>query len=218
MRVFLIAAACVVCGAGSSFAQSERAYVDVDGGVAMSSDVTSGDLLGEVGVRVARNLYVFADVGRFHNVQPSEVQPSVDAADAVLSAQGVGVTGVARVPAWQTLGGVRYTIPTRWIASPYVIGGAGVARLTPSATFTYASGTLPGTAPAVGDDVTSQVISLGDFTQPAAANAFMFTIGGGVRVPIAPRLDVDLGYRVSRINADTPVNANSFIAGIGYRF
>ncbi len=61
-------------------------------------------------------------------------------------------------------------------------------------------------------------MSLGAFTQPAATNAFMFTIGGGVQMPIAPRVSVDVGYRVSRIEADTPINAHSVVAGIGYRF
>src|SRR5437868_10102364 len=115
--------------------------------------------------------------------------------------------GVARVPASQTLGGMRYRIPVRFAASPYVLGGAGVARLTPTAAFTYSSGTLPGTTPALGDDVTSQLVSLGAFTQPAPTNAFMFTIGGGVQMPTAPRVSVDVGYRLSRIEADTPTNA-----------
>src|SRR5438067_5992870 len=89
MRVFLIGAACVVSCAGPAFAQGERAYVNVGGGIATSADATSGD----------------------------------------------------------------------------VLGGAGVARLTPAAAFTYSSGTLPGTTPALGDDVTSQLVSLGAFTQ-----------------------------------------------------
>ena len=53
--------------------------------------------------------------------------------------------------------------------------------------------------PTAGDDVTSQLVSLGDFTQPAATTAFMFTLGGGVDVPVAPHLMIDVGYRVSRV-------------------
>ena len=218
MRVFLIAAVCVMGCAGSSFAQSDRAYVNVGGGIATSPDATSGDVFGEVGVRVARNLFVFADVGQFHNLQPSVVQPTIDATDAALSAQGVTVTGTPRVPAWQTLGGLRYMIPIRGGATPYVLGGAGFARLSPAAAFTYSSGTLSGATPSIGDDITSQLVSLGDFVQPAATNAFMWTVGGGVQVPVAPHVNVDVGYRVSRIAADTPVNAQSIVAGIGYRF
>jgi opacity protein-like surface antigen len=218
MRELIIVAACIVCGAAPSFAQSERGYVSVGGGVAISPDATSGNVLGEVGVRVARNLFVFGDVGQFHNLQPSLAQPTVDATALALSSEGISVTGTARVPAWQMLGGVRYLIPTHAGPTPYVLGGAGLARLSPTAQFLYASGTIVGAAPVPGDDVTSQLTTLGDYTNPAATNAFMFTVGGGVQMPIAPRLSVDVGYRVSRINSDTPVNAQSILAGVGYRF
>ena len=220
MRALIMAAAIVVSTAGSSFAQSERGYIDVSGGVASAPDATSGDVAGEFGARIARRLFVFADVGQFHNVQPSMVQPAVDAADASLASSGATVAGAGRVPAWHTIGGVRYTIATRGGVSPYVLGGAGFARLSPTAQFTYQGGTLPGTTitPTVGDDVTEQVVSSGAFVQPAAANAFMFTAGGGVEVPVAPHVSVDVGYRVSRISADTLVNAQSVVAGIGYRF
>ena len=221
MRALIIAAAAIVMTAGPSFAQStqdERAYVTVGGGVAVSSDTTSGDVALEAGMRIAPNLFVFGNLGQFHNLQPSQLQPTVDNTDLMLSANGITVDGTARVPAFHAIAGLRYAIPTRRGFSPYVLGGIGFARLSPTAQFTYQSGTLPGFTPAVGDDVTTQLESLGDYTQPAASTAFMFTLGGGVDVPVAPHLMVDVGYRVSRISADTPVNANSFIAGFGYRF
>ncbi|HKB10092.1 MAG TPA: porin family protein [Vicinamibacterales bacterium] len=218
MRVVMMVAACIVCGAAPSLAQSERAYVNVGGGMAIAPDTTSGDVLGEVGVRVARNLFVFGDLGQFHNLQPSLAQPAVDAAALALSDQGLSVTGTARVPAWQMLGGVRYVVPTRGAAMPYVLGGAGLARLSPSAQFIYQSGTLTGVTAVPGDDVASQLSAIGAYTDPAATNAFMFTVGGGVQVPIAPRVSVDVGYRLSRINGDTPVNAHSIVAGVGYHF
>jgi opacity protein-like surface antigen len=218
MRVLMIAATFVVCAAAPSFAQSERGYVNLGGGVAISSDATSGNVVGEVGVRVARNLFVFGDLGQFHNLQPSLVQPTVDATELALASDGVTVTGTGRVPALQVLGGLRYLLTTRGGATPYVVGGAGLARLSPTAQFTYGSGTIVGATPAPGDDVTAQLVSLGDFTAPPATNAFMFTVGGGVQVPIAPHVNVDLGYRVSRINGDTPLNAQSIMAGVGYRF
>ncbi|HJZ77788.1 MAG TPA: outer membrane beta-barrel protein [Vicinamibacterales bacterium] len=219
MRVLMIVVACIACGAAPSLAQpSDRGYVNFGGGVAISSDTTSGNILGEAGVRVARNLFVFGDLGQFHNLQPSLVQPTVDATTLALASDGVTVTGTGRVPALQVLGGVRYLIPTHGGATPYVLGGAGLARLMPTAEFTYTSGTITGATPTPGDDVTAQLISNGDFTAPPATNAFMFTFGGGVQVPIAPHVDVDVGYRLSRINGDTPVNAQSIMAGVGYRF
>ena len=62
MRVFVIAA-CVALCAQPAFAQRDRAYVNVAGGMAIAPDATSGNILGEVGVRVAPNLFVFGDVG-----------------------------------------------------------------------------------------------------------------------------------------------------------
>ena len=218
MRVLLIGAACIACCVRPSFAQSERGYVNVGGGVAISSETTSGNVLGEVGVRVARNLFVFGDIGQFHNLQPSLVQPTVDATEQALSSDGIAVTGTGRVPALQLQGGVRYLIATHAGAAPYVLGGVGLARLAPTAQFLYNSGTIAGVTPAPGDDVTSQLVAQGDFTAPPATNAFMFTVGGGVQVPIAPRLSVDLGYRLSRIDSDTPVNAQTIMAGVGFRF
>ena len=64
----------------------------------------------------------------------------------------------------------------------------------------------------------AQLVSLGDFTQPPASTAFMFAVGGGVEAPIAPHLVADVGYRVSRVAADTPLNAQSVTLGVGYRF
>jgi opacity protein-like surface antigen len=218
MRRLIMAAAAVACCARPSFAQTDRAYVNVGGGVAFSAGSSSGDVLGEVGVRVARNLFVFGSVGQIHDLDSSMVQPAVDATTFALSSEGVTVTGTGRVPAWQTVGGARYLIPLRGSMTPYLLGGVGVAHLAPTAEFVYGSGTIPGAAPAPGDDVTAQLISLGDYTQPASTNAFMFTIGGGVQVPVAPRISIDVGYRMSRINTDTPVNAQSVIAGVGYRF
>jgi len=218
MREFIIAAAALALSAGPSFAQGERAYVTLGGGVAVSSDATSGDLVGEVGVRVAPNLFVFGNLGQFHNLQPSLVQPAVDATDAMLLTSGVNVTGTARVPAFYSIGGLRFSMPTASGVAPYVLGGAGFARLTPDAQFIYSSGTLGGSTPAVGDDVTAQLVTLGDFTQPPPTNAFMFTAGAGVQLPVAPHVSVDVGYRLSRISSDTPINAHSFVAGIGYKF
>jgi len=129
------------------------------------------------------------------------------------------VTGTGRVPAWQTLGGVRYLFPMRTGLTPYVVGGAGVAHISPPAKFTYTSGALPdGSTASHGEDVTSEIMLLGAYAQQAATNAFMFTLGGGVQVPVAPRLNVDVGYRLSRIDADTPINAHSIIAGVAYGF
>ena len=216
----LFIAAMLVLAAAPSYAQHTDVYASLAGGFAVSPDGTSGDVLGEVGVHVTPRLSVFGDLGQFHNLQPSQLQPAVDAATSTLAAGGLSVTGEARVPAWYSMGGVRWTMPVNPRVSPYVFGGAGFARLTPTASFTYSSGTLIGaiSPPVSGDDVTSQIVSLGDFTQLPSSTAFMYAFGGGVESPIGPHLLANVGYRLSRVEADTPVNAQSVTFGVGYRF
>jgi opacity protein-like surface antigen len=99
------------------------------------------------------------------------------------------------------------------------LGGIGFARLSPTAKFTFSSGALPdGSSPTIGDDVTTSLVSAGDFVVPASTTAPMFTLGGGVEIPVARRWAVDAGYRFSRVSADTPLNAQGAIFGFGYRF
>jgi opacity protein-like surface antigen len=220
MRVLIMAAAATVLTAAPVFAQTERGYITGLGGFAVTEDNTSGNVLGEVGARIAPHVSVFGDVGKFHNLLPSEVQGDVDNTIAALSAnQGLNVLGTGRVPAWYSLGGVRIEGSAGKHVLPYVLGGVGFARLTPTAQFTFSSGTLPdGTTPGVGDDVTTALVNAGDFTAPAATNAAMFTIGGGVDIPVAQHWAVDAGYRYSRVATDTPLNTHGATFGFGYRF
>jgi len=219
MRSLMVATALALLSATTSYAQPIRGYVGGEGGFATAPDGTCGDVLGEAGVRVAPHLLVFGDVGRIRNLQPSSLQPQVDLTTTLLAASsGLNVAGTAHAPATYTLGGLRYEAPMRGRVSPYVFGGAGIAHISPTAQFTYNSGTIGGINPGAGDDVTAQLVSAGDFTQPSATNAFMTAIGGGIQTFVAPHVMVDVGYRFSRISADTALNAQSVTFGVGYRF
>jgi opacity protein-like surface antigen len=220
MRALTIVATMSLLTAAPLYAQTERGYVTGVGGFAATPDNTSGDVMGEVGVRVAPHLLVFGDIGQFHNLQPSDVQPAVDSATALLAdTQGVTVLSTSRVPAWYSLGGVRYELPTQHRMSPYVLGGIGVARLMPTAQFTYSSGTLAdGSTPTFGEDLTNQLVSSGLYTAPSPTTAFMFTLGGGLEIPVSGHWAVDAGYRFSRVAATTPLNAQGPTFGFGYRF
>jgi len=220
--VTLFAFAVILSIPATSFAQPARGYISGAGGFSTAPDGTSPDWLGEGGLRVAPNLFVTGAVGRFQNLQPSALEPAVDATTLVLSNAGVVVDGTARVPAWYTTGGLRVQIPTGRHVTPYAFGSVGIARLTPHATFSYQGGALTSasgaTSPSTGDDVTPEIVSLGDFTQPPSSNALMVSGGGGVQLPIARRIAVDVGYRVSRVNADTPLTTQGMTFGVGYRF
>jgi opacity protein-like surface antigen len=75
----------------------------------------------------------------------------------------------------------------------------------------------------VGSDVTAALTAPGAFTAPASDTTMMFSLGGGLQVPVAPHWIVDAGYRYSRIAADTTLSmtaltTNGMAFGIGYRF
>src|SRR5262249_20173252 len=109
--------------AAPAYAQEPRGYVTGLGGFASSTDGTSGDMLGEAGVRVAPHLSVFASLGRFQNLQPSDVQPAVDLTVAAMSAgTGLNLSGTAATPPWDPNGGVRYGAAARGPLTPLAAG------------------------------------------------------------------------------------------------
>ena len=199
--------------------QNSAGYITGLGGFQAATGSTTGDALIEGGVRVAPHVMVFGDLGWFRNLQ-SDLAPTLNTTVTSLQTnQGLSVTGGGTLPAVYSIGGVKLEMPVSNMFLPYVLGGAGIARLNPSPTFSFVGGVMPdGSSPTAGQDVTSALTTSGVFTVPTASTAFMYTLGGGVQVPIAPRVSVDLGYRLSRINSDTPVNAQSLMAGVGFRF
>jgi opacity protein-like surface antigen len=229
MKAMMIAAVMATLTAAPLFAQESggpdaKGYVSGLGGFATSVGNSTGDALLEGGVRVAPHVMVIGNIGRFGNLQP-ELQPTIDNTTAALAAnQGLTVIGGGSLPAWFTTGGVRVELPSTYRVMPYVLGTLGVARLNPTTQFAFVNGALPdGSVPAAGTDVTAALVSAGSITAPTASTAFMFTLGGGVQVPVAPHWVVDAGYRYSRIAADStlsasPLNTNGMTFGVAFRF
>ena len=229
MRKVLIAVAATMFAAGPLFAQeaggpNATGYITGLGGFATSVSNTTGNVLVEGGVRIAPHVMVFGNVGRFANLQ-ADLQPTLDATTTALATnQGLSVIGGGSLPASYFSGGLRVEVPTNSRIMPYVLGGVGVARLSPTAQFTFSSGILPdGSSPTAGTDVTAALTSTGNFTAPPASTAPMFTLGGGVQVPVAPHWVIDAAYRYSRIAADStlsasPLTTNGMTFGFGYRF
>jgi opacity protein-like surface antigen len=225
----MMAASIALLTAAPLFAQERggpdaSGYVTGLGGFAASVANTSSDVLIEGGVRIAPHVMVFGNVGRFGNLR-ADLQPTLDVTTAALAAnQGLTVIGGGSLPATYVTGGLRVEIPTNSRVMPYVLGGVGVAHLTPTPQFAFSSGIMPdGSSPALGADVTTAVVAAGDVTPPAASSAFMFTLGGGLQLPVASHWVVDAGYRYSRIAGDSTLDTSSLSAngmtfGFGYRF
>lgn len=116
MKTLWIVVITVVMAPALAFAQTERAYVSGIGGFAMTPDTTSRDVSAEAGVRVAPHLSLFADVGRFHNLQPSDVQDNVDLTTQASADTGLSVIGTGRVPAVYSMlgGGVEVPLARHW--------------------------------------------------------------------------------------------------------
>jgi hypothetical protein len=209
----------VFAAAATAGAQEAKGFIQGAVGFATTSEATSGDVAAQGGVRIARHLVVFGDVGRLANVQPSDAQPAIDGAIAAVAANQVTVTGNARVPAWYTAGGLRLEIPTRTSITPYVFGALGYARVNPSAEFQYTGGTtITGNPATAGGDATSDVIAAGDFAAPPSSGGAITRLGAGVQIPIGRVVAGDVGYTFSRIAIDTPVTANSITFGVAVRF
>ena len=184
-KVGLASVIAIVFLAAPAFAQAERGYVGGSGGFAVTLEAMSGGAMIEAGYRIAPRLFVFGDFGQYHDLQPSDVQPAVDSATEQLSTGGLNTIGTGRVPANYLLGGLRYEAPSMGRVVPYALGGVGFAHLSPTATFTYSSGTMPdGSTATPGQDITSEIGSSGGFTAPASSNALMYSLGGGVQIPV----------------------------------
>ena len=204
--------------------QDSAAYVTGLGGFQAATGSTTGDLLIEGGVRVAPHVMVFGDLGYFRNLQPDLTNSLNSAVASLQNTQGLAVTASGTLPAVYSIGGVRVEIPASNLFLPYVFGGAGAAHLSPTQQFNFASGAMPdGSSPTIGQDVTSNLTTSGLFTPTASSTAFMYTVGGGVLIPVASRWVVDAAYRYSRIAADStlsasPLSTNGMTFGLGYRF
>ena len=222
-----LAVVLAVASAAPAFAQEgivtgTRGYVSLFGGTVWAGDMT-GNLVFEGGGRVAPHLLAFGNLGRFNDLQP-DLAPFLDSETSALAGQGIDVNGVGTLPAWYTLGGLRAEFPVKGRALPYVLGGLGTARLKPNEQFMFTNGTLPdGSVPVAGTDVTATLETSGALLTPERTNAFMYTFGGGVQVPVTRHWAGDVGYRYSHIAADTALNAgalraNAITFGFGYRF
>jgi opacity protein-like surface antigen len=227
-KVLMNAVTFVALAAAPLFAQepglqNPSGYASVVAGPVWGGGNSTGSVVFEGGARVVRHVMVYGNIGRFADLQ-GDLQPTLNATATALSNQGLGITDAGTLPAWYGIGGLRGEIPASKHALPYFLGGIGAAHLDPTTHLTFANGNLPdGSTPDVGTDVTTALTSAGTYSAPSASTDFMFMLGGGVQVPLPTHWAIDLGYRYSRIAADstlstTAINTNAMTFGFGYRF
>jgi len=190
---------------------ADRGYVE--GGVQSAfGNVTSQSYGAEFGITVRPGIQIYAEGGMVRDVATTEISTAAQTIAGVLSQTQTNVGYHVKQPVDFVVGGIKIVVPTQGKLRPYVMGGAGIAKVTQDATFSVG-----------GTDVTSSLptqyfIQLGTDLS-GSYTKMMISVGGGVMWPAWQRLVLDLQYRYGRILAeDAGINVNRAGIGIGVRF
>jgi opacity protein-like surface antigen len=207
-----------LASSGAAFAQTSaqadsKGYAEV---VAQSAfgNVTSQSFGGEFGYTIASQLQVFVEAGSIGNVATADIGASAQQIAGAIAQVQSNVGYTVKQPVTFGIAGVKYLVPASGSLQPYVMAGAGIAKVSQNVAFTVG-----------GTDVTSSLsqpqyggITLGtdlsgSFTKP------MVSIGGGVMFPVWRQVVIDAQYRYGRIFSDDGgINVSRAGIGIGVRF
>jgi opacity protein-like surface antigen len=199
---------------GAPAATDDKGYVEVVGQSAFS-DVTSQSYGVEGGITIRPHLQIYVEFGRTLNVSPSALGAGAQTIAGAISRYQSNVGYSAKEPATFFTGGIRYAFDVHGSkVQPYVLAGAGVARLQRNVTFTVN-----------GTDVTANLaqdqygnVVLGSDLSGSETKA-MFALGGGLAIPVWQMVVIDLQVRYGHIFAsDAGINLTRAGVGIGVRF
>lgn len=214
MRRVIVLTVALVAAASLARAQSPtppaRGYVEA---VAQSAfgNVTSQSFGGEFGLTVRPGWQVFVDVGQVRNVATSDLGAKAQKMATFLTDTQGSAAYRVREPVAFGVAGARYLFPVTSPLEPYVLVGAGVARVRRDITFAVGGNDVTGTLPQYG-------VTLGSDLSGSDTKAMM-TLGGGVAWPVWARVVVDFQYRYGRVFASGQgLNVNRAGIGIGVRF
>lgn len=217
MRVSAAGVLVLMAFSGAARAQSPapsspgKGYVEA---VAQSAfgNVTSQSFGGEFGITVRPRLQIFLEAGQVRDAAPDTFGSSAQMIAGFLSQTQSNVAFRVKQPVTFGLAGGRVALPLQTSRlEPYVVGGAGIARVNRDATFTVGGTNVTSSLTQFG--VTLGTDLSGSETRP------MLTLGGGVGWPVWTRLVVDLQYRYGRVFIpDAGLNINRAGVGIGVRF
>ncbi len=191
--------------ARSSATTPDHGYIEGNAQSAFGN-VTSQSYGAEVGFAVTPDVQLFVEGGRVRNVATSEISASAQAIASFLSASNANVTFTVKQPVTFVGAGVRYLVPVQSQVRPYVVVGAGVAKVRQDVRFLIGGTDITSTATQYGVQLGSDLS--GDFTKP------LLTLGAGVMVPLWHQLGLDLQYRYGRIFAEGQ-GINVSRAGLG---
>jgi len=237
MRSSLSAVILVLVSASPLFAQNPvtRGYLTGVGGMVFYKNIsgfsTSGsqatsDLGLGLGARLKGHLMIVGNGGWMRNMQKGLQPLLVATTNTIYNVHAISTTGTGKLPAWYGEGGLSLNGPTWGLWTPYVVGEYGLARLTPSVTLQYKSGTIPGqttSPPSAGSDQTALFERLGYLRVPGTTMTQMFSGAGGVRLAIAKRAIATGEWRYSRFGSDSTLGTGAFSTnelafGFGLRF
>ena len=188
----VIASLAVALPAAAQTAPANHGYVVGFGG-GTSTEIVSANFGGNVGINVARDLVIFAEVSRTIDLQPKFTREDLALVDAAFAELGVPSSSTVKVPANFYTGGVRYMIPMTRPVRPYIAASGGVAHMSPKPNFSVLGFNL------TNDMMSENTVhtSFRENTRPLAS------LGAGVTVTVVKHLQFDAGYKFSRIFVQT---------------
>jgi len=212
MRVWAVGVLVWIAAGGAAYAQSASTSFDRGFGMAVAQSSfgssTSQSYGGEFGFRIKPRLIGFLEIGQVNDTAPSSLGTSAQAIASFVGRTQNNVGYSASQPILFGVAGVRYTFPGQsQKLEPYVLGGAGIARVKRDVTFTVGgtdvTGSMGNYGVVLGSDLSGQE------TRP------MVSLGGGVAWKAWQHLIIDFEYRYGYIwTGGQGTNLNR--AGVGF--
>ncbi len=175
-------------------------------------NVTSQSFGLEAGWSLDPRLGLFAEIGETRDTAPDTIGPNAQTiAQYLTRTQSAAVEFSVKQPVFFVGVGARYAFPRDSAFEPYVLGGAGIARVKRDVSFTLG-----------GTDVTDRLDEYGVVLGSDLAGTEskpMITLGGGIRWRWREPWMFDAGYRFGRIFTESEgTTVNRVGLGVGFTF
>jgi opacity protein-like surface antigen len=191
--LLLVLAVVLSLPAAAQTQSDHRWYVVGFGGLG-ATEVTSPYFGGGGGFSVTNDLQITVEIGRMQDALADFTSDDLAIVDEEFTAvTGIPMQSAVKMPTNLVLAGVRYLMPLRGVARPYVSAAGGIAHMSPKATFVI--GGIDVTSVMYEDELIQSTFR--EDTRPTVA------VGGGVAADLTRNVTVDVGYEFSGIFIDT---------------